>query len=294
MELRRLGLTALLFAARLSAQPAQRQLLLRLDDVGLNHSVNDAIRRVADAGIPFSASVLVVAPAYGEAVEILKAHPNISVGVHLALNAEWRNYRWGPVLGRTAVPSLVDSLGHFLSSTRGFLAHHYDLGEVERELGAQVDRALTSGLTIDYVDYHMGTAVSTPELRAVVERVAAAHHLGVSRYFGESVRELWGIAIGAKRDSLLSYVAHVPSERLGLLVVHVAEATPEMNALFDLNAAQMNSPSGEPLSGRHRQAELDALLSPTFAAAVRDAHVRLSTYRDVIAARGLAGMHAPR
>jgi predicted glycoside hydrolase/deacetylase ChbG (UPF0249 family) len=281
-------------AMRMNAQQAPPELMLRLDDVGLNHSVNDAVRRVADARIPFSASVLVVAPAYTEAVQILKAHPNISVGVHLALNAEWRNYRWGPVLGREAVPSLVDSSGYFFSSTRGFLAHHYDLGEVERELQAQVARALQSGLRIDYVDYHMGTAVATPELRAVVERVAAAHHLGISRYFGESVRELWGIAIGDKRDSLLSYVAHVPPTRLGLIVIHVAEATTEMNALFDLNASQMNAPTGEPLSGHHRQAELDALLSPQFAAAVRDRHVHLVTYRDVIAAKGRSPLQRPR
>ena len=62
----------------------------------------------------------------------------------------------------------MDTVGYFLSSSDEFLAHKYDLGEVERELSAQVERARRSGLRIDYVDYHMGTAVSTPELRAIV------------------------------------------------------------------------------------------------------------------------------
>src|SRR5215203_2548326 len=162
------------------------EVLLRLDDVGMNHSVNMAIQRVAATGMPFSVSVLFACPWYQEAVEILKRHPQITVGVHLALNAEWRGYRWGPVLGKGGVPSLVDSAGYFLSSTGAFLASKYDLVEVERELSAQVERALASGLRISYVDTHMGTARATPQLREVLERVARKYGLGISTWFGES------------------------------------------------------------------------------------------------------------
>src|ERR1043165_5764416 len=124
--LRRLvrGLVVLLIAAVAGGQGAQ--LLFRLDDVGMNHSVNMAIERVARTGMPFSVSVLVACPWYQEAVEMLKRYPNLSVGVHLALNSEWKGYRWGPVLGAAAVPTLVDSSGYFQQSTRAFLASHYD------------------------------------------------------------------------------------------------------------------------------------------------------------------------
>ena len=104
-------------------RPAAPEVLLRLDDVGMNHSVNMAIAKVAATGMPFSVSVLFACPWYQEAVEILKQHPQITVGVHLALNSEWRNYRWGPVLGKGGVPSLVDSVGYFLPSSEAFLAH---------------------------------------------------------------------------------------------------------------------------------------------------------------------------
>jgi chitin disaccharide deacetylase len=60
-------------------------------------------------------------PWYLEAVDILKKYPNVSVGVHLMLNSEWRNYKWGPVLGRTAVPTLVDSDGYFFPSRADLL-----------------------------------------------------------------------------------------------------------------------------------------------------------------------------
>jgi chitin disaccharide deacetylase len=288
--IRRVACLVAVASAPLRAQAARPELLLRLDDVGMNHSVNTAIKRVAESGIPFSASVLVVCPWFHEAVEILSKHPQISVGVHLALNSEWQSYRWGPVLGRSAVPSLVDTSGYFLPSTNEFLAHKYDLAEVERELDAQIQRAMRSGLRVDYVDYHMGTAVSTPELRAIVERLAAKYKVGVSRYFAEVRKDLWGLPINVKRDSLAAFARRIQPGAVNLAVIHVAEATPEMNALVDKNAAQMNSPTGEPLSGKHRQAELDAVLSSELAAVARERGIKFITYRDVIAAKGLASM----
>ena len=63
------------------------------------------------------------------------------------------------------MPSLVDAEGLFLPSTAALLERGFSLAEVERELSAQIERALRSGLRIDYVDHHMGTAVATPELR---------------------------------------------------------------------------------------------------------------------------------
>ena len=127
----------------------------------MNHAVNLAIAKVAATGLPFSVSVLFACPWYQEAVEILKRHPHVAVGVHLALNSEWRHYRWGPVLGKAGAPSLVDAAGYFLPSRDAFLTSSPDLGEAERELSAQVERALASGLRITYVDAHMGTALAT-------------------------------------------------------------------------------------------------------------------------------------
>src|SRR5258708_36697388 len=75
-------------APLLAQRPAAPEILLRLDDVGMNHSVNSAIARVAGAGIPFSASVMFACPWYQEAVEILRKHPQVAVGVHLTLNSE--------------------------------------------------------------------------------------------------------------------------------------------------------------------------------------------------------------
>jgi chitin disaccharide deacetylase len=257
----------------------------------MNHSVNQAIAKVAATGMPFSVSVLFACPWYQEAVEILKKNPQVAVGVHLALNSEWRGYRWGPVLGKAGVPSLVDSAGYFLPSGDAFLASKYDLGEVERELSAQMERALASGLKISYVDAHMGTAESTPQLREVLERVAKKYGVGISTYFGESEFSLWDVPVASKKSRLLARLANPARDSVNLVVVHVAERTPEMEAIYDMNAPEQNAPGAGVVD--HRKAELQTLLSPELAELVRSGKIRLVTYQQLVARAGTEGMRRP-
>lgn len=284
-------LTILAVAPAAAQTPSRPELLIRIDDIGMNHSVNMALQQLADTKMPLSASVLFACPWYQEAVDILRKNPQISVGVHLALNSEWKYYRWGPVLGKEAVPSLVDSVGYFFASSDEFLAHKYDLGEVERELSAQVERALRSGLKIDYVDYHMDTAAGTPELLAVAERVAAKYHLGVSPYFGEVEHSMFDVPVARKQSAFRAYVASLTPGPLNLAVIHVAQSTPEIRALVDMNNATQNTATGAPLMAQHRQAELDMLLQ--FARGPQSKKVSLVNYAAVIARLGRASMKRP-
>jgi len=286
-----LGATALPLQALHAQRTDPPEVLLRLDDIGMNHSVNLAVERVAATGMPFSVSLLFACPWYQEAVEILKKYPQVSVGVHLALNSEWRNYRWGPVLGKGGVPSLVDSVGYFLPSSEAFLASKYDLGEVERELSAQVERALRSGLKITYVDAHMGMAEATPQLREIEERIAKKYGLAISTYFGESYFTLWGVPVGAKKSELLAHLANARRDSVNLIEVHVAERTPEMEVIFDMNAPSQNAPEAGVVA--HRKAELETMLSPELAAMVRSGMIRLVTYEQLKARAGTAGMRRP-
>jgi chitin disaccharide deacetylase len=275
-------------SAALTPKDRPYRVMLRLDDLGMCHAVNLAARQVIDAGIPFSASVMFACPWYQEAVEILRAAPQVSVGIHLTLNAEWKNYRWGPVAGAGTVPSLVDSNGYFFPSRSLFFSHGPKIEEVEKELRSQITRALASGLPIDYVDYHMGTAVDTPELRSLVEKLAKEYGLAISRYFGEvDAGGLYAAPIAHKRDTLLALTSKLSADSLWLFVFHVGLATPEMVALVDLNTF------GLPQMAEHRQGELEALLSEPFQQYLRQATVRLLTYRDLVREKGLQSMTRP-
>jgi len=269
--------------------PAEARLMIRCDDIGMCHAVNEAARQLIESGLPFSASVMFPCPWYQEAVDILKAAENVSVGVHLTLNAEWKNYRWGPVLGREAVPSLVDSCGYFFPSRAAFFDHDPVVAEVERELRAQIERALSTGLQIDYLDYHMSTAVSTPELMAVVENLAREYQLGISRCFGEvDMQSIYSVAPEAKTDSLVAIIDRIDSDQLNLGVYHIGRDVAEMQAMQDLNAFGLKEMS------RHRSAERQALLSPEFRARLQEKNVKLLTYKDLIAEVGLKNMQPPR
>lgn len=278
------------FVKVVSAQQAGAKLprlLIRLDDIGMNHSVNMALLKAAQTGMPLSASVQFACPWYQEAVEILKQYPNVTVGVHLTLTSEWKNYRWGAVTGRTAVPSLVDSNGYFPQSTRAFAKSGYKLSEIETELSAQIERAQASGLKITYIDPHMGIMLSTPGLRALTEKLAHKYKLAISTlssvtYFGETYKEMWGEPIATKKEAFLAYVSNLNPDKPNMMVLHTATPSPEMDVLVDMNSNMMNSKDGKPLTSLHRQTELNALLSPEFAAMIGK-KFQLINYQQLLA-----------
>jgi predicted glycoside hydrolase/deacetylase ChbG (UPF0249 family) len=221
-------------------------------------------------------------------VEILKRHPDVSVGIHLTLNSEWKNYRWGPILGRTAVPSLVDADGYFFPSSEALHQNHPNLKEVEMELRAQINRALHSGLKIDYVDYHMGTAVHYPEFRDLTERLAREYGLGMSQYFGETRHDpQYSAAPPNKTDSLLAMIDRLRPQ-FNLVVTHVGIDNEELAALLD-----MNTSDPLPDMSKNRQGELNALTSQRFSDALKARNVRLITYRQLISMQGLKSMKRP-
>ncbi len=273
------------FAQQENVQPG---LLIRCDDIGMCQAVNLAAEKLIAAQVPFSASIMFACPWYQQAVDLLRGHSQVSVGVHLTINSEWKNYRWGPVAGWQSVPSLVDSNGYFFPSRALLFANEPKLEEVEIELRAQILRAKQSGLRIDYVDYHMGSVVSTEPLRQLVERLAQENGWAISRYLGEKdIPNMYAIAPQAKQDSLVRVIAALSGNQRHLLVCHIGMDTPEMAALEDLNTFGLKTMS------KHREAELSALISPAFRDACRARDVKLITYRDLIQHVGLQNVKRP-
>lgn len=270
------------------SQNIEKKLLIRCDDIGMSHSINMAAKELIESGVVFSASVMFPCAWYQEAVDLLKLHPQIAVGVHLTLNAEWKNYRWGPISGREKVPSLVDEHGYFFPSRATFFANNPKLEEVEFELRAQIERAVKSGLSISYLDYHMGTAVDNPEMRKIVEKLAKEYKLGISRYFNEvEFKSIYSDPIESKYDSLSARINKIEARDVHLLVCHIGKDNDELQAMIDMNKFGLSEMS------KHRNAELNALLNANTDNIFEKYNIRLVNYSDVMKEKGIDNMKSP-
>jgi predicted glycoside hydrolase/deacetylase ChbG (UPF0249 family) len=84
-----------------------RRLIVNADDLGLSAGVNRGVARAHEQGILTSASLMVRAPHAAEAVAHARAHPRLSVGLHLDLE-QWR-YAGEPWTGAHDGVALADA-----------------------------------------------------------------------------------------------------------------------------------------------------------------------------------------
>jgi predicted glycoside hydrolase/deacetylase ChbG (UPF0249 family) len=81
-----------------------------------------AIKAIED-GVATSLSIMMPCSWVPEIAAHVKAHPQVDAGVHLTLTSEWKKYRWGPVVGKPAVPGLVDADGYLWHNVTDVVAH---------------------------------------------------------------------------------------------------------------------------------------------------------------------------
>ncbi|MBC7362776.1 MAG: ChbG/HpnK family deacetylase [Candidatus Aminicenantes bacterium] len=261
---------------RTASEPQLIELIVRGDDMGMTHSANEAFEIAFSKGILTTGGLLVPAPWFEDAARRCRQNWQWSVGVHLCVNAEWKDYRWRPVLPFNLVPSLVDEDGYFYSTAQAFFSASPRVEEVEKELRAQIDRALSRGLRLDYLDTHMDSLETKEEFRAVVRKLAKEYGLPVSGECGED-REFFDIynVLPEQKEKVLIEKLMTAKPGLYLLVVHPGLDTPEERALVDLN------PDGLQNVYKYRSAEVRAITSPKVKKIIARRNIKLLSYRDL-------------
>ena len=96
-----------LLAERLGFRAADSVLILSGDLLGSSHAATVGVYESMRMGMVTSSSLMVPCPWSRHAAAMYRGEP---VGVHLTLNAELDEFRWGPI---THAPSLWDGDGGF-------------------------------------------------------------------------------------------------------------------------------------------------------------------------------------
>jgi predicted glycoside hydrolase/deacetylase ChbG (UPF0249 family) len=143
----------------------ERVIVVHVDDIGMCRDGNEGALRALE-GAATCGSIMVPCPAFGEIAKIARERDDLDLGVHLTLNAEYETYRWGPL--RDDVPGLVSPDGGMWRTLEETVANASP-EEVDRELRAQIDLALESGIDVTHIDTHMGTALQEKFLDVYIQ-----------------------------------------------------------------------------------------------------------------------------
>lgn len=135
----------------------KRQLIVHFDDLGMFESTVTAYEKMLDSGKFYSVSIMPSAPYFNQAVSLLKKFINkdaLDVGVHLTLNSEWSNLKWGPVSELNKVKTLIDSNGFLHENSDGLLKYSKKQ-DIQTELKAQIEKVINAHIEITHIDSHM-------------------------------------------------------------------------------------------------------------------------------------------
>jgi len=276
---------------RLGFKPDARLLIVNADDYGMNHATNEATEHALASGGVTSTTIMVPCPWYPMAVDFAKKHPTGNFGVHTVLTSEWSKYKWGPVIGVTAAPSLVDDMGYFHPDVPP-LYLHAKIEDVNVEIRAQIDKAIKSGLDITHIDSHMGAMQYAPGYHKLYIEIAKEYNLPC-RIAGRAMMEKFGggqlidyadqlgvlhceelITDGPKETSdeaTAAYwkeqMANIPVGKVTEILIHCGKMTPEMEATT--------------ASAKRRTADTDFFANPETVKWIKEQGIELISYREL-------------
>jgi len=160
---------------KLGYSNTDRLVILHTDDIGMCLASVQAYADLWEFGGISSGAIMMPCPWAKAAADYCKAHPDVDMGVHATLTAEWQTYRWSPLSTRDMGSGLMDADGFFWRSSEEAQAQA-DPDAVLTELQLQVQRALAWGVDATHVDTHMGT-VAHPKFISAYLQAATQNRL---------------------------------------------------------------------------------------------------------------------
>jgi len=164
------------WAEKLGYPSGKIVLMLHADDIGMCYEANESAKQYLSDKRIQSCAMMVPCPWFNEIADWYKQHPEHDMGLHLAMNSEWKYYRWAPVAGKDKVPGMVDKEGYL---HRGVIdtALKATPEEIETEIRAQIERALERGIKPGHIDTHMGTLYARVDYTKAYLKVAEEYRI---------------------------------------------------------------------------------------------------------------------
>ena len=260
-------------------QDTPPELVIRIDDMGAFHSVNEASVATYRDGIAKSVEVMPVAAWFPEAVKMLKENPGLDVGLHLTLTSEWENVKWRPL---THCPSLTDKDGYFYPMIKPNLnypgqaltEHEWDIREIEQEFRAQIEVALQNIPQLSHVTGHMASTAFSKEVNELTLRLAKEYNLScIDRMDSDKEYNFQYIGytgpnktLQDKESSFLASLEKLEAGKRYLFLDHPAYADDEMATVFHIGYENV---------AEDRQGVTDLLTSPCVKQAIEERGIRL-------------------
>lgn len=268
---------------RLGYSKDTKLLIIHADDLGVSHAENMASITALEKGAVNSASILVPCPWFPEIAAYAKEHPQADLGLHLALTSEWKYLKWGPVAPADEVKGLVTREKFFYDNVPDVVSHA-SAEEVEKELRAQIARAISFGVDPTHFDTHMGTLGATPDFLKVYIKLGREYKVPVLLtrealpFTNENDVIMDQIAIASPEDYKTGmnqfYTRVLTSLQPGItcLILHAAYDNDEMQAVtadhIDYGAAW-------------RQADFNFFMSEDCKKLLKQERIQLITWREV-------------
>ncbi len=261
-----------------------KRLIVNADDFGLHPLINEGILKGYREGFITSTSLMTSAPAWREAADLARQNPDLGIGVHLTLVGSV-----APVLPADKVRSLLDDNGLFVSDYVAFSKRFYTgaikASELEAELRAQIERALSLKVNLTHIDSHQHTHV-LPGVNSLVRRLCNEYNIKRMRvpcegyFFEGGFRAGLGRKIGRAGLSFCAQLAAMEADSDGIvhpdhffgmlagghlnerLVANIIQALPEGTSEIMTHPGLDNAALSEVFTWQyHWRDELDAYLS---------------------------------
>lgn len=160
-----------------------RTLIVTADDIGLHPGMTEGAIRAHREGIVTACSIVANGAAFEDAVSRLREVPSLEAGVHLTLVEE-------RPLTAIRFPK------KYTSFVPQYLGRMIGIDAIERELRAQIEKVLATGLRVTHLNGHQHLHL-LPRIFEVVKRLAKKYSIGYVRIVDDRGGSARGVAIAA-------------------------------------------------------------------------------------------------